>query len=318
MGLLSSYIVLVAVVVMVSVPVSAGASPVPPEVVQTRQNLDFWLETMIVYHGYSVDEAARVCGLPATEVEKRIAELGLSGKPVSPRAEDGTIRALPYPGGRHPRIGFLEGAIDPQRGTKVSIFPPWENAGYVVLDLPEAIFSNLGLTFLAHTHIPTIWDEEHTVIENVDWTRDENGTLRMARTLPNSIRFGAVVDPETDHVALELWLENGTEQTLTDLRTQICLMLKGAPGFNDQTKERTLLKSPVAAVKHEVHDRWILVAFERCGRVWDNPRVPCIHSDPVLPDVPAGNRVSVKGRVWFYEGKDVEQELVRAKAVLTD
>ena len=48
MGLLSSYLVLVAVVVMVSVPVSAGASPVPAEVVQTRQNLDFWLETMIV------------------------------------------------------------------------------------------------------------------------------------------------------------------------------------------------------------------------------------------------------------------------------
>ena len=147
MGLLSSYLVLVAVVVMVSVPVSAGASPAT-EVVQTRQNLDFWLETMVVYHGYSLDETAQVCGLPARDVEKRVADLGLSGKPVPPKAEDGTIRALPYPGGRHPRIGFLEGAIDPQRGTKVSIFPPWQEGGYVVLDLPEAIWSNLGLTFL--------------------------------------------------------------------------------------------------------------------------------------------------------------------------
>ena len=64
---------------------------------------------------------------------------------------------LPYPGGRHPRIGFLEGAIDPQRETKLSVFTPWHDSSYVVADVPEAIWSNLGLTYLAHTHIPTIW-----------------------------------------------------------------------------------------------------------------------------------------------------------------
>lgn len=60
----------------------------------------------------------------------------------------------------HPRRGFLDGAIDPQRETKVSIFPPWSGGGYVVVDVPEAIFSDLGLTYLAHTHIPTIWDSQ--------------------------------------------------------------------------------------------------------------------------------------------------------------
>ena len=61
----------------------------------------------------------------------------------------------------------------------------------------------------------------------------------------------------------------------------------------------------------------MLVAFERCGRVWANSRVPCIHSDPVLPDVPAGERVSVIGRLWFYEGKDVEREVRRAEDALS-
>ena len=290
----------------------------PAEVTQTRQNLDFWLENMIVHHGYTVVEAAGVCGLPVHEVEERVAELRLSQAAVSPRDKEERVKVLPYPGGRHPRIGFLDGAINPQRGTKISIFSPWEEGGYVVLDLPEAIFSNLGLTFLAHTHIPTIWDEANMVIENVDWTLDEVGTLRMARTLPNGMKFGAVVKPRIDHVSLELWLENGTRQTLTDLRTQICLMLKGASGFNEQTDERRLFEPPVAAVKHRERDRWILVAFERCGRIWGNSRVPCIHSDPVLPDVPAGERVSVTGRLWFYEGENVKKEVERARAVLAN
>ena len=288
----------------------------PTEVTQTRQNLDFWLENMIVHHSYTAIEAAEVCGLPLHEVEERAAKLRPSPRAVPARDKSGRLKVLPYPGGRHPRIGFLDGAINPQRGTKVSIFLPWAEGGYVVLDIPEAIFSNLGLTFLAHTHVPTIWDAGNMVIENVDWTRDEDGALRMERTLPNGIRFGAVVEPRVDHASLEFWLENGTQQSLTDPRAQICLMLKGAPGFNEQTEERRLFESPVAAVKHKEDDRWILVAFERCGRLWGNSRVPCIHSDPVLPNVSAGERVSVTGRLWFYEGAHVENEVKRARDVL--
>ena len=51
-------------------------------------------------------------------------------------------RLLPYPGGRPVRIGFREGAINPLRGTKASVFLP--GGGYAVIDLPEAIFSDRG------------------------------------------------------------------------------------------------------------------------------------------------------------------------------
>jgi hypothetical protein len=53
---------------------------------------------------------------------------------------------LPYPGGRHPRIGFLDGAVNPQRETKISVSTPWDEQSYVVVDLPEAIWSNRDQT----------------------------------------------------------------------------------------------------------------------------------------------------------------------------
>ncbi len=286
------------------------------EVKQTRENLDYWLENMHVHHGYSIEEIMKVCELPRKKIEKKIEKLGWQRGSGKSRNADGTIKVFPYPGGRHPRIGFLEGAIDPQRGTKASIFLPWENSGYAVLDLPEAIFSNLGLTFLAHTHIPTIWDDADEIIENVDWTLDGND-LRMERTLPNGIKFGASIEPKTDYVALDLWLENGSPELLSGMRTQVCLMLKGAPAFNEQTKERNTMEAPVAAVKAKGENNWILIAFNNCKRVWNNVKCPCIHSDPFFPDAAAGQRVSSQGRLWFYKGDDVEQEIARGKELFT-
>src|SRR5439155_25876388 len=121
------------------------------------------------------------------------------------------IRVLPYPGGRHPRIGFLEGAIDPLRGTKASVFTPWDPSSYVVVDLPEAVFSNLGLIFLAHTHVPTVWDEQNVVLDNVDWTRRADGSLDYRRTLPDGIALGAEIRAAEQGAEMALWLRNGTD-----------------------------------------------------------------------------------------------------------
>ena len=290
-----------------------GRLSFPPEVLATRENLTFWLDNMLNHHGFSVEEAAVVCGYSPSETEAKISELKIPRLKEPPKAGDARIKALPYPGGRHPRMGFLDGAINPQRGTKLSLFPPWENGGYVVLDLPEAIFSNLGLTFLAHTHIPTIWDATNKIIDNVDWTVLPNGDLKFERSLPNGIHFGASVKADETGADLELWLENGTSAMLSGMRTQICAMLKGAPGFEEQSNDRKVLDPPVCAVRAKNGDRWILMAFDRCGRAWGNPPVPCMHSDPILPEATPGERVSVKGRFWFYEGKSIEGEVEKAR-----
>ncbi len=273
----------------------------------TLSQLDFWLKTMRHFYGYSWKEISLVTGMEREQVKKAVQELQIDITPYE--NIDGKIIVLPYPGGRHSRIGFLDGAINPQRGTKAGIFLPWKGAGYVVVDLPEAIFSNLGLTYLAHTHIPTIWDEKDVTLKNIDWTRSEDGILSYERELPNKIAFGASIRAEDQHVAMELWLRNGTDHELTDLRTQICVMVKGAPAFDGLTNDNKILREPVAAVRSDEGNRWILTAWEHCGRCWANEDVPCMHSDPVLPDCLPGETVKTRGKIWFFEGEDIDKEI---------
>lgn len=277
-----------------------GVVSMPAEVAATREDLPFWLDAMLGAHGYSFEEAGLVAGMRPEDVEARWSALG-GGAPAWAGKRLGL---LPYPGGRHPRIGFLDGAVKPERGTKVSLFLPWDGGGYIVADLPEAVFSNLGLTFLAHTHIPTIWDAQNIVQSNVDWTRLSDGSLTFERTLPNGIVIGATAAVTgSDEAALEVWLENGTDEPLTGLRTQVCVMLKGAPGFTRLSNEGKAFKAPYALAQSDDGARWIGVAFERCGRSWGNDRVPCIHADPVLPDAAPGERVQVRGVVKCGEGE---------------
>lgn len=286
----------------------------PTEMEATRAELGYWLINMIHFHHYTWEEAEKVTGFGADVLKSRAEELGLNqSPPPEPLGSEKTTRLLAYPGGRHPRMGFLEGAILPQRGTKASVFLPWDPASYVVIDLPEAIFSNLGLTFLAHTHVPTIWDERNIWLENIDWNRGPDGSLTGSRVLPNKITFGASVQPSTGKVEMELWLRNDTSEKLSGLRTQICVMLKGAPDFNSQTNDNKIFRSPVCAVRSAKENRWILVAWDRCGHAWGNSPVPCMHADPVLADCLPGQTVRVHGRLWFYEGRDIDDELARAQ-----
>jgi len=201
--------------------------------------------------------------------------------------------------------------VDARRGTKASVFLRWDETSYVVVDLPEAIFSQKGLLFLAHTDVPTIWDEQNIIIDNIDWTREPDGSLRHERVLPNKIGFGAAIQPKEGAVQMELWLHNGTDEPLTRLRTQICNLLKGAGEFNDQTTTNKVFRCPSAAAHSADGKRWICTAWEQCGRAWGHPLTPCLHADPVLPDCPPGQTVRVRGRIWFYEGDQIDRELER-------
>ena len=286
----------------------------PTEMIATRDHLDFWLENMLRDHRYTWEEVSQVTGYSAEEMKKRVAQAGIDTQPRSPLKKDEPLQVLPYPGGRHPRIGFLEGAIDPQRGTKASVFLPWDPESYVVVDLPEAVFvNNQSLLFLAHTHVPTVWTEKNMWLENVDWTREAEGGLSRRQTLPTGVTMGASIRPSPDYVDLELWVENRSAEKLTGLRTMVCVMLKGARGFNRQTSENKVLHDPVAAVKSDTDDKWILTAWNRCFQVWDNPSVPCLHANPMLPDCPVGETVKVRGRLWFHAGRDIEGEISRAE-----
>jgi hypothetical protein len=288
-----------------------------PDVEATRADLRYWLENMLRYHRYTLAKRALVTGFTEVGEQKQANDLGLNVTNLPAPEKTDNIRVLPYPGGRHPRLGFLEGAVNPLRGTKASIFLPWDPTAYAVVDLPEAIFSNLGLIFLAHTHLPTVWNDQNMVMENVDWQRGADGSLSFKRKLPNfAFTLGASIRAAEGHVEMEVWLQNFSAQPLTGLRTQVCVMLKGAPGFNRQSNDNKLFREPVAATRAEGSNRWVLTAWERCGRARGNPPVPCMHSDPVLADCPPAETVRVRGRLWFYEGDDIEREMERGSTIL--
>jgi hypothetical protein len=279
----------------------------------TDAELRGWLENMVAYHGFSPDEVRAATGLSDAEIESALKRFHIRVGSRPERTNDAPLLVLPYPGGRHPRIGFLDGAVNPQRETKVSIFTPWDESSYVVADVPEAIWSNLGLTYLAHTHVPTIWEKQGVTLPPLEWKRDGD-TLTMERTLPNGIGFGTRVIPGRDAVRFEQWLTNGTDQPLSDLRVQNCVMLKGASGFTSQTNENKIFQAPYAAARSDDGRRWIITSWVPNHRTWGNPPCPCLHSDPRFPDCPPGETRRLKGWLSFYEGDDLAGELKRIEA----
>lgn len=274
-------------------------------------DLRFWLENMIWYHEFAVHEVAAATGLSHEQIESAQERFKIHRRASPRRAKNAPLLVLPYPGGRHPRIGFLEGAVKPQRETKISVFTPWHDSGYVVVDVPEAIWSNLGLTYLAHTHVPTVWTKQNIELPKLEWNRRQDGTLDHQRKLPNGIEFGTRITPTQEAVHMELWLKNGSNETLSDLRVQNCVMLKNAHGFSLQTSENKVFKKPYVAVHDDDKKRWVITAWDPCHRPWDNKDCPCMHSDPKFPDCAPGETKHLRGWLSFYEGKDLDAEIQR-------
>ena len=279
--------------------------------VPNNQELGYWLRNMVWFHRFSNVEIEAATGLAKAEIVAALERFEVRPDNGPEFTRYMPLWVLPYPGGRHPRIGFLEGAIDPQRETKFSVFAPWDPNSYVVVDMPEAIWSNLGLTYLAHTHVDTIWSEQGIELPKLEWKRYRDGALDIERELPNGIAFGAKVQRMRQAIRMEMWLRNGTEERLTDLRTQICVMPKMVAGFEQQTNNNKVFTNPYVACRDADGKRWIITAWEGCHNPWGNPKCPCFHSDPKFPDLEPGQMHRLRGWLSFYEGTDIEAEFER-------
>ncbi len=49
-------------------------------------------------------------------------------------------------------------------------------------------------------------------------------------------------------------------------------------------------------------------------KLWENPPCPCIHADPLFPDLAPGEEAVSRGRVFVYEGDDLKAEIERRAA----
>ena len=278
-----------------------------------------WLQNMVWHHRYTQAEVSAATGLSAKEVTAAQLKFNirLDNRPTRP--DNAPLLVLPYPGGRHPRIGFLDGAIRPQRETKVSVFTPWDKNSYVVVDVPEAIWWNRPgggreLLYLAHTHIPTTWSRQGVSLKKLEWKQDDQGAWVVERRLPNGVVMGSRVVAKQDSVRMEMWLTNNTKQPMTGLRVQNCVMFKAARGFEHRQGGEEVVSKPYVARRSSVGNRWIITAWDPCQRVWNNPPCPCMHSDPKFSDCAPGQTKRLRGWLSFYEGKDVKAELRRIEA----
>lgn len=282
---------------------------------RSEEELRFWLENMFVHHGFTEFEVGAATGMTKDEITAAVRRLSIpTHAAATPPAPGPLLKVLPYPGGRHPRLGFRDGAIRPQRETKFSVFLPWDQRQYVVVDLPEAIWMKQGdgreLLYLAHTHVPTIWSRQAVRLEPLEWTRDAaTGSLRIERRLPNGVVFGAHVVPTREAIRMQLWLTNGTEQTLRGLAVQNCVLLGAAAEFAATTNENKVFRPPFVACRNAAGNRWIITAWENCTRAWGNSPCPCMHSDPQFPDCAPGETRRLHGWLSFYEGTDIEKKV---------
>ena len=286
---------------------------------KSEADLRFWLRNMFVEHAFSAEEIAAATGLSIGQIDEQLTRLKLRDEPAPEPSLEGVLRLLPYPGGRHPRISFMDGAIRPQRETKCSVFAPWAGGGYVVVDVPEAIWVDAEhspeLLYLAHTHVPTRWSRRNIDLDKLEWSRHPGGKLTHERQLPNRVRFGSIVEPVQRGVRMEMWITNGTDQKLTGLRVQNCVMLKPAPDFRQLTTENRYAWGSYAACGNPRGDRWVVTAWEPFHNAGGNGYCPCLHSDPVFPDCEPGQTQRIRGWLSFYEGTEIQQELERLDAV---
>jgi len=283
-------------------------------------DLKYWLQNMVWHHGFTNAEIRSATGMSEDAITAALTKLDIRPETRPTRADDAPLMAIPYPGGRHPRIGFLDGAIRPQRETKISVFTPWDDHAYVVIDIPEAIRRNdereHGLLYLAHHHVDTMWTKRGIKLEKLEWKRVDDGSLVMERHLPNGVILGTRVVPRRDAMRMEMWLTNGSDELLSNLRVQNCVMLKGAPEFAHRSDENTIHSGAFVARQSKNANRWVISGWTPSLKTWFNPPVPCMHSDPQFPDCKPGETKRLKGWLSFYEGDDIESELKRIDGIL--
>lgn len=298
--------------------IAAGLDGSNARPAKSDTELKTWLTSMLVHHHYTPTEAGAALGLSAEQVETEVGRLKVNAETAGPRPT-----LLPYPGGRHPRIGFLDGAIRPQRETKFSVFAPWNDGGYAVVDLPEAVWhvtpaGQRRLLYLAHTHVPTIWDDRGESLPPLEWEPTPTGGLTLTRRFPNHVSMTSRAEPKDQGVVLEFRIKNDSRETLTGLDVQMCVMLKALHGFEPQTNDNKRFLAPLAAASNDHGNRWIITAWNHGRRAWGNAPCPCLHSDPRIPDCPPGESRGVRGWVTFYEGTEIEREMMRLKAQIQE
>ena len=156
-----------------------------------------------------------------------------------------------------------------------------------------------------------MWDDQGITLEPLEWIRHSDGSFEMVRELPNGIVIETIVIPSKTEVRFQQRLINNSDELLSDLRVQNCLMLKNMLGYNQLSDQNNISSGPYIARHSGNGEHWVIVAFSPSGSPWSNPDVPCIHSNPTFPDCAPGETQKIRGWLSFYEGTNINDEFDR-------
>ncbi|MEM7202687.1 MAG: hypothetical protein AAF628_20635 [Planctomycetota bacterium] len=289
-------------------PKRAARPPASPE------ELRFWLENMIVKHGYDPAEAGAATGLSPAAVGEAVTRLGIEvAEETAAPAIDAPLRVLPWPGGR-----WLSEAKPRRRRreSKVSVFAPWAERRYAVLDVPGALWSNFGSLDMAQRE-PGVRPAAmaRRAGARLEWQRGAAGQLQLTRDLGSGIEYTVAVVSVGRSVRMRLTLRNGWGLALRNLRADLPVFL--APlgdAFADSAMLGSVESGPYSARGTTDGKRWVITAWVPHDASVFEAAHPSMASNPTLGVCPPGESRSAYGWFSFYEGGDVAEELRRIDA----
>ena len=198
------------------------------------------------------------------------------------------------------------------------ISPPWESQEYIWFDFPEAIWADGSLLYLGHIdkRFPTLFPTE----KSAAWIKSENG-ISYRQVLPNGVSFGGDITKKEENIAsLELWIKNGSEKELRNVKMLTCVYLGGIKEFNEKTNNNKYVHIPgkgwlafpeaenLGPVANGFRVGWLdgtevsdlpvivtkskteghLIAFTWFNDTYSfigNENHPCVHADPIFKNL---------------------------------
>lgn len=218
----------------------------------------------------------------------------------------------------------------------VWVSPSWPSQDYIWLDFPEAVFTDRGLLFLSHINpaAPAVYADW----PRIPW-KVEGDRVSVQRVLPDGVAFSAGVFKEKENVAgLELRIRNGSAEPLRRITLQTCAFLRAIKEFADYTRDNKYVHVPdkgwmpfedakrlpeekgntglgwrthsnkfadvpmMATVSNQADRLVAMTWLDATLSLTQNPRHPCMHSDPQFDDLEPGEEQTIHGRLIFHEG----------------
>ena len=226
------------------------------------------------------------------------------------------------------------------------ISPPWESQEYIWFDFPEAIWEDGSLLYLGHIdkRFPTRFPTE----KSASWNKTENG-INYEQILPNGVSFGGEITKLKENIAaLKLWITNGSNKELKNVKLLTCVYLDAIKEFNEKTNSNKYVHIPekgwipfpeaenldpiangfrvgwmdgtqvsdlpVVVTKSKTEGHLIaLTWFADTYSFIGNENHPCVHADPIFKDLKPGESQEINGELIFFEGSLQEFEIIFRK-----